>query len=65
MTQRDLKQILINNGFTILEFIPHVNYNLLQNINNEIFYQIKQLYPTVTLTDLICDYVTILIKKPE
>ena len=33
--------------------------------NNEIFYQIKQLYPTVTITDLISDYVTVLIKKPE
>jgi len=65
MTQRDLKQILVNNGFSILEFIPHVNYNLLKNINNEIFYQIKQLYPTVQLVDLISGYVTILIKKPE
>ena len=65
MTQRDLKQILVDNGFEILEFIPHVKYNMMQNINNEIFYQIKQLYPTVTITDLISDYVTILIKKPE
>ena len=65
MTQYDLKQNLVDNGFTILEFIPHVNIQLLKNINNEIFYQIKQLYPTITITDLICDYVTILIKKPE
>ena len=65
MTQHDLKQILVNNGFKILEFIPHVKYNMMQNINNEIFYQIKQLYPTVTITDLISDYVTVLIKKPE
>ena len=65
MTQYDLKQNLVDNGFTILEFIPHVNIQLLKNINNEIFYQIKQLYPTIAITDLICDYVTILIKKPE
>lgn len=65
MTQRDLKQILVDNGFEILEFIPHVKYNMMQNIDNEIFYQIKQLYPTVTITDLISDYVTVLIKKPE
>ena len=38
---------------------------MIQNIDNEIFYQIKQLYPTVTITDLISDYVTVLIKKPE
>jgi len=65
MTQYDLKSSLVDNGFSILEFIPHVKYNLLNNITNEIFYQIKQLYPTVQLIDLICDYVTILVKKPE
>lgn len=64
MTQTDLKNILTSNNFEILEFIPHVNYNLLSNFDNEIFYQIKQLYPTAQMIDLICDYVTILIKKP-
>ena len=51
--------------FKTLEFIPRVEYNLLQYISNDILYQIKQLYPTVQLIDLISGYVTILIKKPE
>ena len=65
MTQHDLKQILNETGFKTLEFIPRVEYNLLQHVSNDILYQIKQLYPTVQLIDLISGYVTILIKKPE
>ena len=65
MTLSDLKYYCESVGFEILDLISWPMKQDLGSVNNEILVQIKELYPKVSLSDLISRSVWIFVKKPS
>ncbi len=63
MTQNDLKNYLKEENFKILDFIALPDFNMLQYIDNNTLTLAKQLYPNLTLNDLLCSNVYFIIQK--
>ena len=63
MTQNDLKNYLKEENFKILDFIALPDFNILQYIDNNTLTLAKQLYPNLTLNDLLCSNVYFIIQK--
>ena len=63
MTHTDLKTYIKNVGFEIMDFIPIPDLNVLQFIDTSLLKASQDLYPTLTLNDLLCSNVYFIIKK--
>jgi hypothetical protein len=63
MTQNDLREYLENENFNVLDFIAMPDFNVLQNIDESTLTLAKQLYPNLTLNDLLCSNVYFTIQK--
>ena len=64
MTQQDLKDYIREANFELLDFIPTPNLDILKYLDNSTLNVSKQLYPNLTLNDLISSYVYFIIRKP-
>lgn len=65
MTLSDLKYDCESVGFEVLDFIPWHMKQDLGSVNKEILFQVKTLYPRISLSDLLSRSVWILLKKPS
>ena len=63
MTHKDLKTHIKNTGFEIIDFIPTPDLNVLKFIDYSLLKISQDLYPTLTLNDLLCSNVYFIIKK--
>ena len=66
-TRADIRKYAKDSGFEILYFngIPTVkDKNWQLRVENEILPEVQRIYPTVTLDDLICDSVQLVMRKP-
>ena len=64
MTQQDLKDYIREANFELLDFIPTPNLDVLKYLDNSTLNVSKQLYPNLTLNDLVSSYVYFIIRKP-
>ena len=63
MTQQDLKNYIEESGFKTLDFITMPDFNVFKYLDNSILTAAKNLYPNLTLNDLLCSYVYFIIQK--
>ena len=63
MTQQDLKNHIKEAGFETLDFITLPDFNTLNYLDGSILNAAKQLYPNLTLNDLMCSYIYFIIRK--
>jgi 2-polyprenyl-3-methyl-5-hydroxy-6-metoxy-1,4-benzoquinol methylase len=64
MTQQDLRNYINETNFELLDFITMPDMNVLNYLDSSILNASKQLYPNLTLNDLMSGYVYFIIRKP-
>jgi len=67
-TRSDIKELAIKNGFEILEYtgierLGKVADELVEDLSGEVLDMVKKHYPTVTVEDLMCDSVHLILRK--
>ena len=64
MTQHNLKQYIEEAGFETLDFITLPEFKIFNTLDSSLLNVAKELYPTLTLNDLICSQIYFILRKP-